>query len=122
MMCEFHESTCNVTGFGDIWSTDNPIYFSSIDYIMDIHMLIVMCIPNIVYKYLYVSYTVVILKLQISRGEYVGACCNSVTLRQIVRIFGVTRANCDTKTLEHDISIVIKSILSDLPIENLIWR
>ena len=29
MMCEFHESTCN--GFGDIWWTDNPIYFSSID-------------------------------------------------------------------------------------------
>ena len=28
-MCEFHESTCN--GFGDIWWTDNPIYFSSID-------------------------------------------------------------------------------------------
>ena len=29
-MCEFHESTCN--GFGDIWWTDNPIYFSSIDW------------------------------------------------------------------------------------------
>ena len=29
MMCEFHESTCN--GFGDIWWTDNPIYFSSVD-------------------------------------------------------------------------------------------
>ena len=28
-MCEFHESTCN--GFGDIWWTDNPIYFSRID-------------------------------------------------------------------------------------------
>ena len=28
-MCEFHESTCN--GFGDIWWTDNLIYFSSID-------------------------------------------------------------------------------------------
>ena len=28
-MCEFHESTCN--GFGDIWWTDNPIYFISID-------------------------------------------------------------------------------------------
>ena len=28
-MCEFHESTCN--GFGDIWWTDNPFYFSSID-------------------------------------------------------------------------------------------
>ena len=28
-MCEFHESTCN--GFGAIWWTDNPIYFSSID-------------------------------------------------------------------------------------------
>ena len=29
-MCEFHKSICN--GFGDIWWTDNPIYFSSIDY------------------------------------------------------------------------------------------
>ena len=28
-MCKFHESICN--GFGDIWWTDNPIYFSSID-------------------------------------------------------------------------------------------
>ena len=28
-MCEFHKSTCN--GFGHIWWTDNPIYFSSID-------------------------------------------------------------------------------------------
>ena len=28
-LCEFRESTCN--GFGDIWWTDNPIYFSSID-------------------------------------------------------------------------------------------
>ena len=27
-MCEFHESTCK--SFGDIWWTDNPIYFSSI--------------------------------------------------------------------------------------------
>ena len=31
-MCEFHESTCN--GLGDIWWTDNPIYFSSIDNIV----------------------------------------------------------------------------------------
>ena len=28
-MCEFHDSSGN--GFGDIWWTDNPIYFSSID-------------------------------------------------------------------------------------------
>ena len=28
-MCKFHESTCN--DVGDIWLTDNPIYFSSID-------------------------------------------------------------------------------------------
>ena len=28
-MCEFHGSNSN--GFGDIWWTDNPIYFSSID-------------------------------------------------------------------------------------------
>ena len=28
-MCEFHDSIGN--GFGDIWWTDNPIYFSSID-------------------------------------------------------------------------------------------
>ena len=28
-MCEFHGSKGN--GFGDIWLTDNPIYFSSID-------------------------------------------------------------------------------------------
>ena len=28
-MCEFHGSNGN--GFGDIWWTDNPIYFSSID-------------------------------------------------------------------------------------------
>ena len=30
-MCEFHGSNGN--GFGDIWWTDNPIYFSSIDII-----------------------------------------------------------------------------------------
>ena len=30
-MREFHEYTCN--GFGDIWWTDNPIYFTSIDMI-----------------------------------------------------------------------------------------
>ena len=34
MMCKFHESTCN--GFGDIWWTDNPIYFSSIDIMAEI--------------------------------------------------------------------------------------
>ena len=28
-MCEFHGSNSN--GFGDIWWTDNPIYFSSKD-------------------------------------------------------------------------------------------
>ena len=28
-MCEFHDSSGN--GFGDIWWTDNPIYFSNID-------------------------------------------------------------------------------------------
>ena len=29
-MCEFHGSNGN--GFGDIWWTANPIYFSSIDF------------------------------------------------------------------------------------------
>ena len=29
-VCEFHGPNGN--GFGDIWWTDNPIYFSSIDY------------------------------------------------------------------------------------------
>ena len=38
MMCEFHESTCN--GFGDIWWTDNPIYFSSIDVTASLFMLV----------------------------------------------------------------------------------
>ena len=28
-MCEFHDSNGN--GFGDIWGTDKPIYFSIID-------------------------------------------------------------------------------------------
>ena len=28
-MCEFHGSNSN--GFGDIWWTDNPIYFSSMN-------------------------------------------------------------------------------------------
>ena len=36
-MCEFHESTCN--GFGDIWWTDNPIYFSSIDRYHDTNLM-----------------------------------------------------------------------------------
>ena len=36
MMCEFHESTCN--GFGDIWWTDNPIYFSSIYIVHIVHI------------------------------------------------------------------------------------
>ena len=36
-MCEFHESTCN--GLGDIWWTDNPIYFSSIDYCPLVHIV-----------------------------------------------------------------------------------
>ena len=31
-ICEFHSSNSN--GFGDIWWTDNPIYFSSIDVII----------------------------------------------------------------------------------------
>ena len=31
-MCEFHGTNGN--GFGDIWWTDNPIYFSSIDVYM----------------------------------------------------------------------------------------
>ena len=35
-MCEFHESTCN--GFGDIWWTDNPIYFSSIDVVYNLFL------------------------------------------------------------------------------------
>ena len=32
-MCEFHGSNGN--GFGDIWWTDNPIYFSSIDIVQE---------------------------------------------------------------------------------------
>ena len=36
-MCEFHESTCN--GFEDIWWTDNPIYFSSIDVVIEKQIL-----------------------------------------------------------------------------------
>ena len=37
-MCEFRKSTCN--GFGDIWWTDNPIYFSSIDRYAISHYLV----------------------------------------------------------------------------------
>ena len=44
-MCEFHGSNGN--GFGDIWWTDNPIYFSSID---DASLLLVMQAMNDVGK------------------------------------------------------------------------
>ena len=36
-VCEFHGSSDN--GFGYIWWTDNPIYFSSIDVIASLFML-----------------------------------------------------------------------------------
>ena len=36
-MCEFHGSNGN--GFGDIWWTDNPIYFSSIDLSADMVLI-----------------------------------------------------------------------------------
>ena len=51
-MCEFHESTCK--GFGDIWWTDNPIYFSSIDYtallVKILHVLVVLVISPLVFR------------------------------------------------------------------------
>ena len=50
-MCEFHESTCN--GFGDIWWTDNPIYFSSIDEMLFSHHFVKSFIRNV---YFYVTF------------------------------------------------------------------
>ena len=46
-MCEFHGSNSN--GFGDIWWTDNPIYFSSIDIIHsdnEFHISITLWLKN----------------------------------------------------------------------------
>ena len=37
-MCEFHGSNGN--GLGDIWWTDNPIYFSSIDALNPVQIII----------------------------------------------------------------------------------
>ena len=65
-----------------------------------------MNIPNLVYKSLDVRYTVFFYNYkfrdQDDVGECcniaIGACCNTLTVKQIERIFGVNCANCDTST------------------------
>ena len=62
-MCEFHESTCK--GFGDIWWTDNPIYFSSIDVIalallkLLFHLVIMYCIVSYLHNNNYIKLFIV---------------------------------------------------------------
>ena len=65
-----------------------------------------MNIPNLVYKSLYVRYTVFFYNDKFHERGDVGACCNialgagcnTLTVKQISRICGVNRANCDTST------------------------
>ena len=82
-----------------------------------------MNIPNLVYKSLDVRYTVFFYNYTFRDRDDVGACCNiaigsscnTLTVKQIGRVCGVNRTNCDTSTnVACDISIVIKYILSDL--------
>ncbi len=48
-VCEFHGSNGN--GFGDIWWTDNPIYFSSIVYCIDV-IITTTVVSNLDYSYI----------------------------------------------------------------------
>ena len=73
-----------------------------------------MNIPNLVCKSLNVRYIVFFCNYNFCDRDDVGACCNiaigacsniaigagcnTLTVEQIVRIFGVNRANCDTST------------------------
>ena len=81
------------------------------------------------YNSLHVRCTVFFYNYPFRERDDVGACCNIaacniLTVEQIGRIFGVNRAKCDrsTQQLACDISVLIKSILSDWPIENPSWR
>ena len=65
----------------------------------------VMCIPNPVYKSLDIRYTVYFYNYKFRVRDDIGTCCNiclgqvvTLTVEQIVCIFGVNRANCDTIT------------------------
>ena len=88
--------------------TDNPVYFSSIDYIMEIHtILMVMCIPNHAYNSLDVRYivfsTITDFVSEVTLGHVVALALEYVvgltlTVEQIVCIFWMNRANCDTIT------------------------
>ena len=49
-MCEFHSSNGN--GFGDIWWTDNPIYFSSIDVMICGHIILRIITKYIAYYHI----------------------------------------------------------------------
>ena len=65
-----------------------------------------MNIPNLVCKSLNVRYIVFFCNYNFCDRDDVGSCCNIAigagcnthTVEQIVRIFGVNRANCDTST------------------------
>ena len=65
-----------------------------------------MNIPNLLYKSLDIRYTVFFYNYKFHERGDVGACCNNalgtgcntLTVKQIGRIFGVNRANCDTST------------------------
>ena len=95
----------------------------SLIYIMDIHLLLVMNIPNLVYTSLDVGTpycsTITNFVIEMTLGHVVtlplGQVVTLLTVEQIVRISGVNSATCDTKlpTLAYYIFIVIKYILSD---------
>ena len=65
-----------------------------------------MYIPNVVNKSFDVRYIVFVYNYKFRERADVGTCCNSalgvgcntLTVEQIVRIFGANRANCDRST------------------------
>ena len=54
--------------------------------------------PNLVYKSLDVAARYFFYNYKFRDRDDVGACCNTLTVEQIGRIFGVNRANCQTST------------------------
>ena len=83
------------------------------NYIMDIHILMVMCIPNPVYNSLDVRYTVFFCNCKFRERDDVGhaaalalgAGCNTYSGGDSM-CFGVNRAHCDTITKTWHVTIL----------------
>ena len=96
-MCEFYGSNGN--GFGDIWWTDNPIYFSSID----IGLYHINSVSPILHVYCFAQFMYIIICNRTRNHKYYTSFCLFSTFNIIITMLQMLKKSV---LLLHDVNVI----------------